>query len=205
MIGVIDIGLGNTGSLINMLDRIGAKASLLGDPRDLSRAKAMILPGVGAFDHGMSRLNSAGFAKPIIRRVLDDGIPLLGICLGMQLLGRSSEEGSMPGLALLPANTIRFDFNGLAAPPRIPHMGWNECRPVSNSALIDDREGTPRYYFVHSYHMVCDSPEFVAGITHYGCNFTAAVQHGNVFGVQFHPEKSHRWGMKLLLRFIQLL
>ena len=203
MVGVIDIGIGNTGSLLNMLDRIGAKAGLLREPKELAAANALILPGVGAFDHGMSRLNSAGLVEPIKRRVLDDRIPLLGICLGMQMLGRGSEEGSLPGLSLLPATTVRLDFNGLPERLRLPHMGWNECRPAPGAALIDDKDGTPRYYFVHTYHVICDTPEFVAGITHYGRDFTAAVQCRNVFGVQFHPEKSHRRGKKLLQRFIE--
>ncbi len=206
MIGVVDAGLGNIGSLLNMLDRIGAPARAVATPAELQSARALILPGVGAFDHGMARLHASGLVAPLRDRVLAHGIPLLGICLGMQLLGRASEEGSSPGLGLIPATTRRLAFDPAGPRLRLPHMGWNECRATSPDTLIPPPadEETPRFYFVHSYHVVPDAPELVAGWTTYGRDFASAVRHGNLHGVQFHPEKSHHWGKQLLARFAAL-
>lgn len=204
MIGVVDAGLGNIGSLLNMLDRVGAPARLVAQPAELAAVQALILPGVGAFDHGMARLQAAGLVEPLRQRVQAEGIPLLGICLGMQLLGRASEEGTAAGLGLLPATTRRLRFDAAHAALRLPHMGWNECRPVPGAALLASEGEVPRFYFVHSYHVVPDAPELVAGWTHYGQDFAAAVQHGRIYGVQFHPEKSHRWGKQVLARFAAL-
>lgn len=204
MIGVVDAGIGNLGSLLNMLDRVGAPARPITTAEEVATARALILPGVGAFDHGMARLRATGLVDPIRQRVQGDRVPLLGVCLGMQLLGRSSEEGSSSGLALIPAATRRFRFDAAQAALRLPHMGWNECRPAPGAALLESGAEMPRFYFVHSYHVVPDAPELVAGWTHYGFDFAAAVQHGNIYGVQFHPEKSHRWGKQLLARFAAL-
>lgn len=205
MIGVIDVGLGNIGSLLNMLDRVGAPARAITRVEDLAAARALILPGVGAFDHGMGRLRSSGLVPALEQRVLGDRVPLLGICLGMQLLGRASEEGApAPGLGFVPATTKRITFDPAQPPLRLPHMGWNECRPTSAATLIPTGTETSRFYFVHSYHVAPDTSDIVAGWTHYGRDFASALQHGNVYGVQFHPEKSHRWGKDLLGRFAAL-
>ena len=205
MIGVLDVGLGNIGSLLNMLDRVGAPARAVTQPADVAAARALILPGVGAFDAGMARLRNSGLIPLVEERVRAGGVPLLGVCLGMQMLGRASEEGAAAGLALIPATTRRLSFDAAHAALRLPHMGWNECRATPAARLIPPAgPETPRFYFVHSYHVVPDSPELVAGWAHYGRDFAAAVQHGNVYGVQFHPEKSHRWGKELLARFAAL-
>jgi glutamine amidotransferase len=204
MIGVIDVGLGNIGSLLNMLDRIGAPAQAVRTREGLVAARALILPGVGAFDHGMERLRDSGLIPTIERRVKENGVPLLGVCLGMQLLGRTSEEGSTIGLKLIPATTRRLQFDPAQPPLRLPHMGWNECRPTAHATLISGGTETPRFYFVHSYQVVPDSPDLIAGQTTYGREFMSAVQYGRIFGVQFHPEKSHRHGKQLLARFAAL-
>ncbi len=204
MIGIIDVGLGNTGSLLNMLAHLDVAAQCVSTPTGLAAADRLILPGVGAFDPGMTRLRDSGLLPALERRVRTEGVPLLGVCLGLQLLTRGSEEGSLPGLGWVPAITQRFKFADDAA-LRVPHMGWNECRPTATSSLFDlGGPELPRFYFVHSYHAVCDSPATVAAWTHYGGDFASAVQHGNIHAVQFHPEKSHRWGMKLLERFAAL-
>jgi len=208
MIAVIDAGLGNIGSLLNMLDHLGIAARVARAPADLADADRLILPGVGAFDHGMARLHASGLLPALEERVLRDHVPVLGICLGMQLLGRSSEEGASPGLGWVPARTIRFNFAANPTHLRIPHMGWNDVRPAATDNLLelgrDDLGDGPRFYFVHSYHVVCDAPADIAGIAHYGFPFTAALQRGHIHGVQFHPEKSHRWGKLLLARFAAL-
>lgn len=208
MIAVINAGLGNIGSLLNMLDHLGVPARTASTPEELTDADRFILPGVGAFDHGMARLRDSGLIPSLERRVLSERTPLLGICLGMQLLGRSSEEGSSPGLGWVPAQTIRFNFGDNPARLRIPHMGWNEIRPCAHDKLCDlppDELGRPpRFYFVHSYHVVCDEPADIAATSEHGIPFTAALCHGNIHGVQFHPEKSHRWGKMLLSRFAGL-
>jgi glutamine amidotransferase len=208
MIAVIDAGLGNVGSLLNMLDHLGVAARPARSPAELQDADRFILPGVGAFDHGMDRLRDSGLLPALEQRVLHEGAPVLGICLGMQLLGRSSEEGSAPGLGWVPARTVRFDFGANPARLRIPHMGWNEVRPAYTGGLLDlghdDLGQGPRFYFVHSYHVVCDHPEHIAATADHGIRFTAALRAGHIHGVQFHPEKSHRWGKLLLARFAAL-
>ena len=209
MIAVIDAGLGNIGSLLNMLDHLGLPALAARTPADLDRADRLILPGVGAFDHGMSLLRASGLIPAIEERVLHRQCPILGICLGMQLLGRSSEEGEAAGLGWIPAATRRFNFDAMTGRClRIPHMGWNDVRATSPNNFLDlglDELGQgPRFYFVHSYHVVCDDPGDIAARADYGSVFTAAVQHEHIYGVQFHPEKSHHWGKRLLKRFASL-
>ena len=208
MIAVVDAGLGNIGSLLNMLDHLGLPARAAKTPADLEAADRLILPGVGAFDHGMARLHGSGLLPALEARVLHGLTPILGICLGMQLLGRTSEEGIAPGLGWIPAHTMRFKFGANSAPLRIPHMGWNDVRATTNNNLLDlglDELGQrPRFYFVHSYHVVCDDPGDIAGTAEYGSSFTAAIRHRHIHGVQFHPEKSHHWGKLLLQRFASL-
>jgi glutamine amidotransferase len=203
MIVVIDVGLGNIGSLLNMLKYLGVEARASASADDVRAATRLLLPGVGAFDSGMRRLEESGLVPVLRRRVLEEKIPLLGICLGMQLLGRSSEEGERPGLGFLPARTLRFAFPPGAGALRVPHMGWNACEPVGADSLLQAVPAPRRFYFVHSYHVVCDEPDCVAGVTRYGIEFTAAVRRGNIHGVQFHAEKSHRYGMALLERFVR--
>jgi glutamine amidotransferase len=202
MISVITYGVGNVGSIFNMFRKIGVPAVAASTPDDVARAEKILLPGVGSFDHGMEMLERAGLIPSLTARV-GEGVPVLGICLGMQLLGRGSAEGQRPGLALLDAHSVRFDGNGDPS-FRVPHMGWNELQRRRESPLFDGFEERARFYFVHSYHLVCADASDVLATAHYGDDFTAIVQRGNVWGAQFHPEKSHRFGMRLLANFAGL-
>jgi len=201
MVGIIDYGLGNLGSIQNMLKVIGEKSIISSNPDILNTCDRFILPGVGAFDAGMTRLSESGLESFIKRKALEDRVPILGICLGMQLLGRKSEEGILPGLGLIPFDNIRFrlDDTGL----RVPHMGWDIVEFKQDSPLLKNLDGTQRYYFVHSYHAKCDNEENVLMTCDYGYEFAAAVVKDNIMGVQFHPEKSHDFGMALLTNFVK--
>lgn len=201
MIAIVDYGTCNTGSIVNMLKRIGAEAVVATSPDALHGADRIILPGVGAFDTGMSYLEDGGFVGVLNRRVIEDGVPILGVCLGAQLFTKGSEEGSKPGLGWFDAVTRRFSFP--TGELKIPHMGWNHAMPSRPSAVFDGYAEVPRFYFVHSYYMSCSRPEDVLAETVYGFRFASAIGKGNIVGVQFHPEKSHRFGLQLLRNFAQ--
>ena len=201
MIAVIDYGMGNSGSIINILRRLGQDVLLTSRVDEIVKAKKLVLPGVGAFDKGMQQLHSLGLAPVLSEKVTVDRTPIIGICLGMQLFARSSEEGSSQGLGWLDAEVVRFRApEGMQL--RIPHMGWNTIRPLKSHDLTNDLESDARFYFVHSYHVRCARPEDVLSVTQYGTEFVSAVASGPIIGVQFHPEKSLRWGMHLLRRFV---
>lgn len=199
MIDIVDCGLGNPASVLNMIRRIGGDGRLSESPDDVMAADKVVLPGVGAFDAGASALRERGLDEAIRQAVTENGAMVLGICLGMQLLLEGSDEGSLPGLALVPGRVRRFDVPGM----RVPHMGWNTVRPVRPSVLFDVDESEQRFYFVHSYYVECSDPGDVAGETNYGRPFTSAIECGRVLGTQFHPEKSHRFGMALMKRFVE--
>lgn len=200
MIAVINYGMGNTGSILNMLKKIGAEAITTDKIEDIHKADKIILPGVGTFDNGISNLHALGLVEAMKIEVLENKKPFLGICLGMQLLGRSSEEGQMEGLNLIPFDNIKFSFDS-SLNLKIPHMGWDIVKFNTDDQLFTDIKGTQRYYFVHSYHAVCDLVENSLISCNYGYEFTAAVKKDNIYGVQFHPEKSHKFGMKLMENF----
>jgi glutamine amidotransferase len=209
MIAVIDYNMGNVGSILNMLGKLGFPAKLTRDREELLAAKGLILPGVGTFDRGMGNLQELGMLETLNECALVRRIPVLGICLGMQLLTSGSEEGSLPGLGWIPGQTGRFTFPGMATPLRVPHMGWNFIRlPEAGpgkaglaQALFAETDPQQRYYFVHSYRACCTRPEDVLATAVYGHEFTAALGRGNIAGTQFHPEKSHRFGLKLMENF----
>jgi glutamine amidotransferase len=206
-ITIVDYGVGNLASVANMIGRAGGNASIESDPDRIAKADQLLLPGVGAFDTCRSALRARPGLEEATRARIRDGAPLLGICVGMQLLADTSEEGELPGLGLIPGNVRRFHFSEHPDRQnlRIPHMGWSIVRPQKTALLFTSFGQEPaRFYFVHSYHFVCDTPEDIAGEANYGGPFTAAVQRDNVFGVQFHPEKSHAFGMRLLKRFMEL-
>lgn len=201
MIAIIDYGLGNLGSIANMLKVIGEKSVITSEADKIKGADKLILPGVGAFDAGMSHLNESGLVD-VIKKEAASGKPMLGICLGMQLLGLSSEEGELSGLGLIDFTCKRFDIPekmGL----KVPHMGWDVVDFKKQAALLDGIEGRQRYYFVHSYHALCQHPDDVMMTCDYGYEFACAVNKGNVYGVQFHPEKSHDFGMRLFENFVK--
>ena len=201
MIAILDYGLGNLGSISNMLKVIGEKSKITNDRNIIESADGIILPGVGAFDAGMGKLNESGLTD-IIKSEAGKGKPILGICLGMQLLGRKSEEGLMDGLSLIPfeCRKFRFDDNSL----KIPHMGWDIVEFENKHRILEGLSGKQRYYFVHSYYAVCDDHDNILMTCDYGFNFAAAVAKDNVIGVQFHPEKSHDFGLALLGNFVKL-
>lgn len=202
-IGIINSRFGNMLSIQRMLACVGATGIFVATPKECVETDALILPGVGHFDEGMRALHNIGLVETIKHLAYETKTPILGICLGMQLLCRGSEEGSEPGLGLINADVRKFRFPA-DEKLKIPHMGWNVVRPGSSNPLISCTEEEQRFYFVHSYKVVPDDPSVVIGTANYGGEFCAAFQQGNVFGVQFHPEKSHRFGMALMKRFVEL-
>lgn len=201
MITIVDYQMGNLGSISNMLKKLGIPSKITADPQDIAAASKLILPGVGAFDAGMDNLQRSGLLPVLNERVLGAGVPTLGICLGMQLMTRRSDEGHREGLGWIDAEALRLRPADTTL--KVPHMGWNLVRPVRPSPLTDGLPDEPRFYFVHSYHVRCNAPEDVLLTTQYGEEFHSAFQHGPVSGVQFHPEKSHKFGMALLRNFAE--
>lgn len=202
MIVIVDFGMGNLGSIANMFKKVGAKALISSRTEDVSGADQLVLPGVGTFDTGMRRLKETGLVPLLREKVLQGKTPMLGICLGMQLMTEASEEGSMAGLGWIKGRTVRFP-HGIGL--RVPHMGWNTVSQRKLCPLLHDLGPEPRFYFVHSYHVVCDQPDDILTVTEYGYDFASAFSHGNIFGLQFHPEKSHRFGMQLFRNFSGLV
>lgn len=202
MIVIVDYEAGNVASVQNMIKKAGGQAVISGNEKDIRGASKLILPGVGAFDYGMKNLHAKGLPAAIKDRAAA-GVPLMGICLGMALLAQGSDEGETPGLGLLPAHFKYFNFDP-AVPMRVPHVGWNTIEVTKPNQLIPDHGDETRFYFVHSYHAVCDDPSDVLATCDYGYNFVAAYSRGNVYGFQFHPEKSHRFGLDLFGRFLEL-
>lgn len=203
MIVIVDYHMGNLGSIANILRKVGAEAVISSDHAVIARASKLVLPGVGAFDEGMKNIEQLDLRDILTRRVLQERVPTLGICLGMQLMARRSEEGAKPGLGWVAADVKRFSFASGAAQLKVPHMGWNMVKTVKQSTLFAGFSGEPRFYFVHSYHASCDNDADVLATARYGYEFTAALQLDNLAGVQFHPEKSHKFGMTLFRNFVE--
>jgi glutamine amidotransferase len=202
MITIVDYGMGNLGSIQNMFKRIKVESQITGDVDKIAAAKKILLPGVGAFDAAMQRINESGLKEVLDKKAKEEKVPVLGICLGMQLLTNSSEEGKLSGLGWIDARTLRFQFTDHSL--KVPHMGWNLVYKKNESPLINNLPEEPRFYFVHSFHVQCSNPGDILTTTHYGIDFHSIIQHENIFGAQFHPEKSHKFGMKLLENFAQL-
>lgn len=198
---VVDYGMGNLGSILNMLKKVGIPAALSKDPGDILQARKLILPGVGAFASAMNNLRARGYIDALNQKILSEKIPILGICLGMQLFSKQSEEGMAPGLGWLDAQTVRFQFPASDPQFKVPHMGWNTIKVCQKSPLFLDVEEERRFYFVHSFHMQCNDPRDILAYTQYGFEFTSAVCRGNILGTQFHPEKSHRFGLSFFKAF----
>lgn len=203
MITVVNYGMGNVGSIANMLKKIGADTCISADPDVIAKAEKLILPGVGAFDNCMANLERGGLIPVLNECVLARRVPILGLCLGMQLFGHRSEEGRLPGLGWINAETVRFRFDSQNSDLKVPHMGWNRVQIAERSSPLQGMPTETRFYFVHSYHMVCADPSMVMTTTDYGYTFVSGVKHENIVGVQFHPEKSHRFGMELFRNFVK--
>lgn len=203
MIGIVDYGMGNLASIANMLRRAGFEARLCSDAAEVSLADKLILPGVGSFDSGMASITRLGLFSALNEMVLERSVPVLGICLGMQLMLEGSDEGQRRGLGWLRGRCAKFSFEGVHTDLRVPHMGWNEVEATRTDTLFADMADDAGYYFVHSYYAVCANESDVLGWTKHGLRFAAAVQRANIFGTQFHPEKSHQHGMRLLSRFAE--
>ena len=204
MLCIIDYGLGNVNSVRNMLKKIGVSAQISRSPDDIRKAKKLILPGVGAFDTGMRNLHELGLIPVLEEQVFERSVPILGICLGMQLMSKSSEEGRLPGLGWIDGNTKRFLLDGANAHLPVPHMGWNEVAIAKPHWLSANLPANSRFYFVHSYHVDCANQDDVLLYANYGISFSAAICSRNVLGVQFHPEKSYKFGMALLESFARI-
>jgi len=201
MIVIIDYGMGNCGSMQNMIKKSGYKAIISGKQEDIELATTLILPGVGAFDNAMKKLTESGLIDIIQKKVLIDKVRFLGVCLGMQLLFSHSEEGNHSGLGWLEGSVERFSFSSPEyLSLKIPHMGWNEITSPNSSFIFAQME-QPRFYFVHSFHVNCPK-EYVIGEAIYGYNFVCAVNKENIFGAQFHPEKSHKFGLQFFKNFL---
>lgn len=201
MVVVVDLGIGNTGSVVAALRRLGGNAMATADPSRISDAEKIILPGIGSFDAAVSNMRERGIDGVLRRKVLDEGTPILGICLGMQLMAEGSEEGGAAGLGWISGRNVRI------RPPvdgrlKVPHMGWNSVQPAAESVLFKNQDAGARYYFVHSYHLVCEDPDDVGATTEYGGTIVSAVEREHVMGVQFHPEKSHGAGLHILKNFL---
>ena len=204
MIAVVDYGSGNIHAINNIYKRLKIECKFVSKPDQLAQASRIILAGVGAFDESMRQLNSSGMREALDHCVLENKVPVLGICVGMQIMALSSEEGDLPGLGWIPARVKRFDEEALHHKPKTPHMGWNTARPQLNHQLYNDVDVEQGFYFLHSYYFECDQGEDVLALTTYGEEFASAVHRRNVHGVQFHPEKSHQNGVNLLKNFAEM-
>jgi imidazole glycerol-phosphate synthase subunit HisH len=201
LITIVDYGLGNLGSIVNMFKRVGVQAAIVSDLDKISSADKILLPGVGKFDAAMTRLNETGLREVLDQKVLIDKIPVLGICLGMQLMTNNSDEGELAGLGWVDAETKKFPkVEGL----KVPHMGWNLVKPCKSNPLCNSLPGEPRFYFVHSYYVEVSNQAHSLMKTSYEVEFDSAICRENIYGMQFHPEKSHKFGMAIFKQFAEL-
>ena len=206
-VSVIDYGVGNIGSVLNMLQHIGVSAEAITNPDQVKKSEKIILPGVGNWDAGVLRLQHSGLLDALRNRVLSDKVPILGVCLGMQLFLNSSEEGILPGLGWIDGTVKAFNFSGINVTARrlpSPHMGWNSVTVIHDSTLTELLDENSKFYFVHSFHVDVKDSENIMLQTDYGYSFTSGIRKENIYGVQFHPEKSHRHGMNLIKSFASI-
>jgi glutamine amidotransferase len=204
MIAVVDYGLGNVQAVTNIYKKLGISCSIVREPEALRSAEKIILPGVGSFDQAIKRLEISGFRKMLDAVISTQRLPVLGICVGMQMLGCSSEEGILTGLGWIDAVVKRFNFSSAEYSQCVPHMGWNSIKQVQENPLLKQLDVNSNFYFLHSYYMECQNSNDIIAMTEYGGEFASAVNSKNVYGVQFHPEKSHGFGIQLLKNFAEL-
>ena len=199
---IVNYDMGNVGSIFNMIRRLGYDVTVSSNLNEIAGASKLILPGVGAFDVGAQKFQDMNLLPLLNKLVINGKVPCLGICLGMQLMTKSSEEGRLKGLGWFDANTVKFKF--FDQKMKIPHMGWNFLRKKKESTLLQGIDQNFRFYFVHSFYVVCNQKQDVLTTTNYGDDFVSSIQKDNIFGVQFHPEKSHQFGMTILKNFLSL-
>ena len=204
MITIVDYGLGNILAFLNVYKRLDIPVCVARNSSDLHGASKLIIPGVGAYDHAMKQLQQSGMRDTLDDLVVNQAVPVLGVCVGMQILGKASEEGQLPGLGWIDGSVKKFDVSKFRQQTRLPHMGWNDVVPVSQSRLFAGLESDARFYFLHSYYFQCEHRENVLAEAEYGTTFNCAVFSRNIHGVQFHPEKSHHFGTRLLKNFADL-
>lgn len=204
MIGIINYGSGNVYAIANIYKRLNIPHLVTNDPQELKSSTKLILPGVGAFDETMSLLNRTGLSELLNELVMFKKVPIMGVCVGMQILGDSSEEGALKGFGWIKGRVRKFDAQLLKQKPHLPHMGWNTAQQKRPCKLIDNMDFEQGYYFLHSYYFDCNDPADILTSTAYGIEFASAINHDNVYGIQFHPEKSHQNGSKLFRNFANL-
>ncbi len=204
MIGIVNYGLGNIKAFLNVYERLNIPAKVVNSSRDFLDLSKIVLPGVGSFDYAMHQLNRSGLRGELELRVKKFNVPIIGICVGMQMLADSSDEGKLPGLGWIKGKVIKFDTETIPYQTKLPHMGWNTIYPFGNNPLIQNFDIKSKFYFLHSYFFECNNPSDILTKTNYGQEFTSAVSNGNIYGVQFHPEKSHQNGINLLRNFALL-
>lgn len=204
MITLIDYGVGNLFAFQNVYKRLGIPIKIANNSSDLKNAEKLILPGVGSFDYAMSQLNASGMRDKLDDLVIVQKIPVIGICVGMQMMGNRSDEGKLEGLKWIDAEILKFDESLIKQRTKLPHMGWNDVIPSRETPLFQGLEKKSIFYFLHSYYFKCNNSIDSLAISEYGISFSSAINHDNIYGIQFHPEKSHQYGEKLLYNFAML-
>ena len=204
MITIIDYGVGNINAFVNVYKRVNVAVKIAKTAADLEGAEKLILPGVGHFDYAMSELIKSGMRETLDELVLNKKVPVIGICVGMQMMGNYSDEGNLEGLKWIDASVKKIDETKIQQVTRLPHMGWNDVQPVMPNSLFNGLEKNALFYFLHSYYFQCNDTKDILAVSEYGGEFTCAANHENIYGIQFHPEKSHHYGEILLHNFAKL-
>jgi glutamine amidotransferase len=204
MITLIDYGVGNIFAFQNVYKRLNIPTKIAKTQEDLADAQKLILPGVGSFDFAMAQLNASGMREKLDELVLKKKVPVIGICVGMQMMGNSSDEGKLEGLKWIDSKILKFEENLIKHRTKLPHMGWNDVAPLKNHPLFIGLDKEAIFYFLHSFYFKCNNPTDSIAVSDYGLSFSSAVNKDSIYGIQFHPEKSHQYGEKLLHNFAKL-